>query len=242
MKSYIINIELVGSDPLIWRKVIMPAGATFNRLNDVIQNVTNFLSGYPYEAYHLFEFDLGELIVTNNEEAYLEHKHYKNNKRMYEERLKSTPKEFLEFEIPYQERLKVEVRKPSTLKIDKYIEDFKEIKYEYDFGDGWEFLIKLEDIVDDYYFGFPTLLDGAETAPPEDVGGIHGFYEFLKVYNDQEHPEHEEAKTWAESLSFRKYDPKWINRGLKSIKYKKTEWDKINHKNYKIIDDKYRKE
>ena len=242
MKSYIINIQLIESDPLIWRKVIMPAGATFNRLNDVIQNVTNFLSGYPYDAYHLFEFDLGELIVTNSEEAYLEHKHYKNNKGMYEERLKSMAEEFLEFEIPYQERLKIEVRKPSTLKIDKYIEKFKEIKYEYDFGDGWEFLVKLEDIVDDYYFGFPTLLDGAETAPPEDVGGLHGFYEFLKIYNDKNHPEHEEAKTWADSLSFKKYDPKWINDRLRGIKYKKTEWDKINHKRYKIIDDKYRKE
>lgn len=188
MKSYIINIQLIGSEPLIWRKIIMPAGATFNRLNDVIQNVTNFLSGYPYDDYHLFEFDLGELIVTNSEEAYLEHKHYKNNKGMYEERLKSMAEEFLEFEIPYQERLKIEVRKPSTLKIDSYIEKLKEIKYEYDFGDGWEFLVKLEDIVDDYYFGFPTLLDGAETAPPEDVGGLHGFYEFLKIYNDKNHP------------------------------------------------------
>ncbi|WP_205842214.1 IS1096 element passenger TnpR family protein [Natranaerobius trueperi] len=31
---------------------------------------------------------------------------------------------------------------------------------------------------------FPTLLDGKETAPPEDVGGVHGFYEFLKSYCD----------------------------------------------------------
>ena len=242
MKSYIINIQLVGSDPLIWRKVIMPAGATFNRLNDVIQNVTNFLSGYPYDAYHLFEFDLGELIVTNNEEAYQEHKHYKNNKSIYEERLKSTAKEFLKFEIPHQERLKIEVRKPSTLKIDKYIEELKEIKYEYDFGDGWEFVVKLEDIVDDYYFGFPTLLDGAETAPPEDVGGLYGFYEFLKICNDKTHPEYEETKAWSDSLSFKEYDPKWINNRLRGIKYKKTEWDKINHKRYKIIDDKYQKE
>lgn len=65
MKSYIINIELIGSDPIIWRKVILPAGATFNRLNDIIQNVTNFQSGYPNLPYHLFEFDLGNLIVTN---------------------------------------------------------------------------------------------------------------------------------------------------------------------------------
>lgn len=45
VKSYIIKIELIGSEPLIWRRVIMPAGATFNRLHDVIQNVTNFQSG-----------------------------------------------------------------------------------------------------------------------------------------------------------------------------------------------------
>ena len=28
---------------------------------------------------------------------------------------------------------------------------------------------------------------------------------------------------------------------LKSVKYKKTEWDKTNHIGYKIIEDKYRK-
>ena len=48
MKSYIIKIELEESNPLIWRKVIMPAGATYKRLHDVIQNVTNFQSGYPH--------------------------------------------------------------------------------------------------------------------------------------------------------------------------------------------------
>lgn len=240
MKSYIIKIELIGSDPLIWRRVIMPAGATFNKLHEIIQKVTNFQSGYIYEVYHLFEFDLGDLIVTNDEEAYLEHQHYKKNKKMYEERLKSMPEEFLEFEIPYQERLKIEVRKPTTIKADEYLERNKEFKYNYDFGDGWEFIVKLEDIVEDYYFGFPTLLDGAETAPPEDVGGLYGFYEFLKIYRDNKHPEHEEIKAWAESSYFREYDPDFINDILKGIKYKKTEWDKINHVNYNIIEDKYR--
>lgn len=181
MKSYIINIELIGSNPLIWRKVILPAGATFNRLNDVIQNVTNFQSGYPNYSYHLFEFDFGNLIVTNDEEAYLEHQHYKKNKRIYEERLKTMPKDLLEFEILHQERIMIEVRKPATVKIDKYLEELKEIRYDYDFGDGWQFVVKLENVVDDYYFGFPTLLDGAKTAPPEDVGGIYAFYEFLQI-------------------------------------------------------------
>jgi len=243
LKSYIIRIELEESNPLIWRRVIMPAGATFNRLHDVIQNVTNFQSGYPGSGYHLFEFDLSKenMIVTNNEEAYLEHQHYKKNKKMYEVRLKTMSPNMLEFEKRYQERLKIEVRKPTGLKIDNYLEKHKEIKYTYDFGDNWHFKVNLEQIVDDYYFGYPTLLDGAETAPPEDVGGIHGYYEFLEVYRNPKHPEHEEMKAWAESQYFREYDSNWINESLKGLKYRKTEWDKINHERYQIIEDKYRK-
>lgn len=243
MKLYIIKIELEESSPLIWRRVIMPAGATYKRLHDVIQNVTNFQSGYPLGGYHLYEFDLPEenRIVTDNEEANMEHQHYIKNKQYYEERLKSMPANMLQFEQNHQERLKIEVRKPTGLKIDDYLEKYKEIRYNYDFGDDWWFTIRLEEIVDDYYFGYPTLLDGAETAPPEDVGGIHGFHEFLEAYRDPKHPEHRDMKTWADSLYFKEYDPDWINERLKGLDYKKTEWDKIKHENYKVIEDKYRK-
>ena len=243
MKSYIIKIELEESNPLIWRRVIMPASATFRRLHDVIQNVTNFQSGYPGGGYHLYEFDLPKekRIVTDNEEAYMEHQHYKKNKKYYKERLRSMPANMLQFEKNHQERLKIEVRKPAGLKIDDYLEKHNAIRYNYDFGDDWWFTIRLEEIVDDYYFGFPTLLDGAETAPPEDVGGIHGFYEFLEAYRNPKHPEHGDMKAWAEGLYFKEYDPDWINQRLKGLDYKKTEWDKINHENYRVIEDKYRK-
>ena len=243
MKSYIITIELEESKPLIWRRVIMPAGATFNRLHDIIQNVTNFQSGYPNKGYHLHQFDLMEenKIVTDDEEAYLEHQHYQENKAMFEERLKTMPLEMMKFEKSYQERLKIEVRKPRSLKIDAYLEKYKEIRYNYDFGDDWCFIIRLERIVDDYYFGFPTLLDGAETAPPEDVGGIGGYYAFLEAYRNSKHPEHEDMKAWAKSTHFREYDLDESNERLKGIHYKKTEWDKINHERYKVIDDTYRK-
>ena len=90
------------------------------------------------------------------------------------------------------------IRKPTDLKIDDYIEKYKIIEYNYDFGDNWQFLIKLKDIVDDY-FGYPTLLDGAETTPPEDVGGLPGFYEFLKVYRDQNHSDHKDVVAWQKS-------------------------------------------
>src|SRR5699024_1762691 len=244
MKSYIVKIELEDSDPVIWRRVVMPADATYKRLHDIIQNVTNFLGGYPSNGYHLYEFDLDEenRIVTDDEEVYDEDKHYKQNKAMFEERLKTMAPEMLEFEKQSQDRLKIDVRKPSGLKIDDYLEKYQIIQYNYDFSDDWYFTITLEEIIDDYYFGFPTLLDGEETAPPEDVGGIHGFYQFMEAYQNPKHPEHQRMKQWSESLYFREYDPEHINRRLKEIKYQKTEWDKINHERYRIIADKYRKE
>lgn len=63
----------------------------------------------------------------------------------------------------------------------------------------------------------------------------------MEIYKDEKHPEHQAMKTWAESLYFREYDPAWINDRLNDIKYKKTEWDKIKHERYQIIEDKYRK-
>jgi hypothetical protein len=163
----------------------------------------------------------------------MEHQHYKVNKKYYEERLKSMPANMLQFEKKHQERLKIEVRKPSGLKIDDYLEKYKKIRYNYDFGDEWWLTIRLEEIVNDYYFGFPTLLDGSETAPPEDVGGLHGFYEFIEIYRNPKHPEYQDSKDWADSLYFREYDPEWINARLKGLDYKKTEWDKIKRENTK---------
>lgn len=243
MKAYIIRIELEHSDPLIWRKVIMPAGATFKMLHDIVQQTSNFKGGYPSDGYHLYEFDLAEegIRVTNDEEAYQEHQYYKKNKKEFAERLKNIEPKFRRFEEAFQQGIAAVVRKPSGIKIDDYLEKRGELAYNYDFGDGWQFRIKLGDIVDDYYFGYPTLLDGAETAPPEDVGGIPGFYEFLKIYRNPKHPEYKETKDWADSQYFREFDPVWINELLKSRMYKKTEWDKIKHENHRVIEDKYRK-
>ena len=75
--------------------------------------------------------------------------------------------------------------------------------------------------------GYPALLDGAEDAPPEDVGGITGFYEFLEAYYNLKHPEHKEMKEWGAGLDFMAYDPETINRRLQAIDYKKTEWEKV---------------
>ncbi len=225
MKAYKIKIELRDSNPLIWRRVIMPAGATFNRLNDVIQNVTNFKSGYPYDPCHLLEFDLKEenLMITNDVETYNENKLYKSKYKNVKIDGKNDPLGIIKY------HLKTTVRQPQTIKIDKYIEKYGKLNYRYDFGDEWRILITLEEIIDDYYYGYPTLTGGAETAPPEDVGGIYAYYEFLKIYHDDKHSDHSDIKVWAEEQGYKEYDKDRINGSLKFIKYKKTEWDKLEY-------------
>ncbi|WP_027108977.1 plasmid pRiA4b ORF-3 family protein [Lacticigenium naphthae] len=239
MKAYIIKLVLEDSKPLIWRRVVMPAGATFNRLHDVIQGVTNF-SGDG----HLYAFYLHEegIVVTNDEEAYEEYTYLKKNKKEILEQLKARVPEnqYLVQLAEIHERLKTIVRKPSGLKIDEYLERHGTVDYRYDYGDGWQFTVTLEEIVKDYYFGYPTLLDGKVTAPPEDVGGLDGFKQFLAIYKDPDHPEHEETVAWATSQNFQQYDKEKINSLLKFIQYQKTEWDKIDHQNYVIVEDKYR--
>lgn len=201
-------------EPKIWRRVILPAGATFNRLHEIIQRVTNFQSFFMDEPYHFFEMEVDGMLVTNND-------------AMHEEYGKSKVNGLV-------------LKRPSRLKIDGYLEKKRQLLYRYDSGDDWRILVELEDIVDDYYFGFPTLLDGEGTAPPEDVGGPPGYEQFLKSYHDSTHPDHEVILAWATGQQYRAYDPDFLNDMLKFSKYQKTEWDKINHQNYEVLSDKYR--
>ena len=45
--------------------------------------------------------------------------------------------DMLEFELAFQGPLEIEVRKPIGLKIGDYLEKYKEITYNYDFGGNW---------------------------------------------------------------------------------------------------------
>lgn len=216
MKAYILTITFKDIEPAIWRKVVMPAGATFNRLHEMIQNVTNFQSEWIDEPYHFFEFVIDHEIITNN------------------------PVTLEDFKKSKRENLIFTVKSPTHTKIDKYLEKYDEILYCYDMGDGWQITIKVDEVVNDYYFGFPTVLAGEGAAPPEDVGGPPGFMEFLKVYNNKDHPDFLDTFHWAEKQYFKPFDSNQVNDRLKYKKYQKTEWDKIDHANYVVLSDKYR--
>jgi Plasmid pRiA4b ORF-3-like protein len=69
--------------------------------------------------------------------------------------------------------------------------------YTYDMGDSWEHSILLEkQLPIDPSVKYPTCLDGQLACPPEDCGGIPGYYNLLEALADPRHPEHEELSEW----------------------------------------------
>lgn len=90
------------------------------------------------------------------------------------------------------------------------------IIYEYDFGDSWEHKISLENIFPlDPEVTLPSCVKAKGACPPEDVGGIWGYYNFLDVLNDQNHPEHEDYKEWiGDDFDPDAYDIKEVNELL----------------------------
>jgi hypothetical protein len=69
--------------------------------------------------------------------------------------------------------------------------------YEYDFGDSWQHRIEVEKVLlPEPGVGYPRCLAGKRACPPEDVGGIFGYEEFLQAIRDPKHPEHETMLEW----------------------------------------------
>lgn len=69
--------------------------------------------------------------------------------------------------------------------------------YAYDFGDSWEHSIVLEkQLPTDPDTTYPVCTDGKLACPPEDCGGIPGYYNLLDALADPQHPEHEEIRDW----------------------------------------------
>ena len=88
--------------------------------------------------------------------------------------------------------------------------------YLYDFGDGWEHIIELEKIpVAETDTRYPVCLDGANACPPEDCGGVWGFYDIVEVITDPEHPEYEERLEWIGEFDPEAFDQKTVTKTMR---------------------------
>jgi uncharacterized protein YecA (UPF0149 family) len=178
MKAYQLKISLKGTKPLIWRRIIVPSGITFEQLHETIIDAMGWI------GYHLYEFQLPDLetkIVDNLEE-------YDCYDDLYD---------------PVDAR--------NTL-IDSMLERSKWFTYVYDFGDWWEHRIDYEKCIENYPNSYPTVIKAKGNCPPEDCGGVPGYYDLLEIMNNPLHPEYESMKVFIEQQGYEQYDIDTVNQ------------------------------
>ena len=78
-------------------------------------------------------------------------------------------------------------------------------EYEYDFGDSWQHEVLFEGRPKtEPRKRYPLCVEGARACPPEDVGGVWGYVDFLRAIADPEDEQHDDMFEW---IGRRKFDP-----------------------------------
>jgi hypothetical protein len=170
-----IRMELLDSDPLIWREVEVPTSITLKVLHDIIQIVMDWFD------YHIWGFAIGDQQF-------------------------GPPMDVDWGDGPHKDAAKVRLR--DVLRPRKAV-----IGYTYDFGDSWEVRLTVTNIRQaDANQHYPRLVRGEWAAPPEDCGGIPGFYELLDTLADPKRPDHDELRE-----HFEGYDPNVVDIQIMNI-------------------------
>jgi hypothetical protein len=116
---------------------------------------------------------------------------------------------FDDFECIDSTRTKISKLVPKTGKRFRF-------KYEYDFGDGWEHEVVFEGFPKkEPGTKYPICLEGERACPPEDVGGIYGFYDFLEALADPKHEQHDDYIEWGGDFDAEKFDAKQATMEMK---------------------------
>ncbi len=94
-------------------------------------------------------------------------------------------------------------------------------EYQYDFGDSWDHTLLVEKILplQPGMRATPArCLAGQRASPPEDVGGVWGYQEFLEALADPSHPEHDEYLEWVGgAFDPEAFDPDEVNAKLRGL-------------------------
>jgi hypothetical protein len=188
-----LKITLQGSKPPIWRKVAVSSDMRLSDLHKVIQIVMGWTDS------HLHQFIVSD---RSRKEARIRglpgYTHF--------DRCISSPQFELE-DVEDESKIMLSELVP-TVGI-KFI-------YEYDFGDSWEHLIEVVKIGPPAEgVKYPVCLAGKLACPPDDCGGIGGYYSMLEAIKDPKLEDYEDMLAWVgEDFDPERFDIDEINASL----------------------------
>jgi len=209
-KAAVLKVELELGEYKAWRKVIVPLNYNFRELHKIIQKL------FDWQDYHLHEYFV--YSEEKDDSKWFNHSEYHRDgyKAIFNLTMNQDNLEYNMYEMNYQEQ-DFELAVENEVKLKDILP--ARIKYIYDYGDDWQHYIETEEIIEDYKSNKPTLLAGEGTAPPEDVGGVGGFSEFMQIIDNPDDEDYEHMLEWAKSQRFKKYDPEKIKADFKSYYY-----------------------
>ena len=98
--------------------------------------------------------------------------------------------------------------------------------YRYDLGDNWQHLVIVETVqenLDHDSHGGAWVIDGARACPPEDVGGVSGYHQFLEtVLADSHSDEALRLLQWAGGW----FDPEQFDRRAANAAIQRLLWNR----------------
>jgi hypothetical protein len=157
--TYQIKVTLDDTHPLIWRRILVPGNTTLLKLHDILQIAMG------WEDYHLHMYKIEGNIYGNP---------------------------------TYDEYGDLGTEDEANHKLSQVIfDEGQRFTYEYDFGDSWAHTLLVEKILPpEENIRSSLCLKGKRACPPEDVGGVWGYANFLEAIHDSNHPDHEEYMAW----------------------------------------------
>ena len=155
LRVYQFKIVLDGIKPLIWRRIQVPETYSFWDLHVAIQDVMG------WQDYHLHRFEIPDPLTG-----------VKTNMGIQSEKSKSKNDPLLVWEERISHYFTMANNKA---------------RYVYDYlYDNWNHRLTLEGIFPgEEGTGYPLCLEGRRACPPEDCGGVRGYYELLGSNNKQ---------------------------------------------------------
>ena len=174
------KIELQEISPIIWRRILVPADYNFWDLHVAIQD------SMGWKDYHLHHFEIrgkGKRKAAN-------------------------------IGIPDFDRMEdlEEVYPGWEIPVFVYFNDLGlEAKYLYDYGDSWMHAVKLEGyLYQEKGIKYPICIGGERACPPEDCGGVSGYYNVLETLSDPTRDDYQDIKMWAGQ----DWNPEWFYKDL----------------------------